>query len=139
MSAKLASGVRLMTVMTRRIGVIQSYDHKSQQCIHLYVHAFNKGNEEVYMDVQNGKNGEASVFRMPLHYPRYSKKDYQDMPEWKLDRVLADYGLSTYGDLAHKRDFAIGAFLWISTRNPKLYQDKSINSKPTKDTKSAHA
>ncbi|CAE6076355.1 unnamed protein product [Arabidopsis arenosa] len=91
------------------------------------------------MDVENGKNGEASVFRMPLHYPRYSKKDYQDMPEWKLDRVLADYGLSTYGDLAHKRDFAIGAFLWISTRNPKLNQDKSINSKPTKDTKSAHA
>ncbi|EOA25821.1 hypothetical protein CARUB_v10019190mg [Capsella rubella] len=94
------------------------------------------------MDLVNGKkNSEASVFRMPLHYPRYSKEDYQDMPEWKLDRVLADYGLSTYGDLAHKRDFAIGAFLWISTRNPKPYQDrKAIISKLKKDTKSsAHA
>ncbi|CAN6829399.1 unnamed protein product [Brassica oleracea var. botrytis] len=67
------------------------------------------------MDVRNRKNDEVSVFQMPLHYPRYSKEDYLDMPEWKLDRVLADYGLSTYGDLAHKREFAIGAFLWIST------------------------
>ncbi|XP_022556190.2 uncharacterized protein LOC106428955 [Brassica napus] len=77
------------------------------------------------MDVRNRKNDEVSVFQMPLHYPRYSKEDYLDMPEWKLDRVLADYGLSTYGDLAHKREFAIGAFLWISTHSPKLYQDKS--------------
>lgn len=44
-----------------------------------------------------------SNFQMPLHYPRYSRKDYQDMPE---------YGLSAHGDLAYKRDFAMGAFLW---------------------------
>lgn len=80
------------------------------------------------MDVGNCKNEEASVFQMPLHYPRYSKEDYQGMPEWKLDRVLSDYGLSIYGDLSHKRDFAIGAFLWISTHNAKLYQDKSSTS-----------
>lgn len=92
------------------------------------------------MDVENRKNGEANAFQMPLHYPRYSKEDYQDMPEWKLDRVLADYGLSTYGDLAHKREFAMGAFLWIATHNPKHYdQDKVLNSKLKKDTKSAHA
>ncbi|KAK9920391.1 hypothetical protein M0R45_028946 [Rubus argutus] len=55
----------------------------------------------------------ASNFRMPLHYPRYSRKDYQDMPERKLDCLLAEYGLSAQGhDLAYKRDFAMGAFLW---------------------------
>ncbi|KAG2328898.1 hypothetical protein Bca52824_000078 [Brassica carinata] len=47
------------------------------------------------------------------------------MPEWKLHRILSDYGLSIYGDLSHKPDFAIGAFLWILTHNAKLYQDKS--------------
>ncbi|KAK9186548.1 hypothetical protein WN944_017936 [Citrus x changshan-huyou] len=34
------------------------------------------------------------------------------MPERELDRLLNEYGLSTRGDLAHERDFAIGAFLW---------------------------
>ncbi|CAG7865642.1 unnamed protein product [Brassica rapa] len=47
------------------------------------------------------------------------KEDYLDMPEWKLDIILSDY------DYLDKRDFAIGAFLWISTHNAKLYQDKS--------------
>lgn len=34
------------------------------------------------------------------------------MPEWKLDRLLGEYGLPATGDLANKRDFAMGAFLW---------------------------
>lgn len=51
-------------------------------------------------------------FQMPVHYPRYSKDDYEAMPEWKLDRLLAQYGLPVAGDLADKRGFAIGAFLW---------------------------
>ncbi|KAH7548149.1 hypothetical protein JRO89_XS14G0073800 [Xanthoceras sorbifolium] len=42
----------------------------------------------------------------------YTKKDYQDMPEWKLDRLLSEYGLCASGDLAYKRQFAMGAFLW---------------------------
>lgn len=58
------------------------------------------------------KKKSESSFQMPLHYPRYTRQDYQDMPEWKIDRLLADYGLSTQGDLAYKRDFAMGAFLW---------------------------
>ncbi|CAG7905579.1 hypothetical protein BRARA_D00388 [Brassica rapa] len=91
------------------------------------------------MDVRNRKNDEVSVFQMPLHYPRYSKEDYQVMPEWKLDRVLADYGLSTYGDLAHKREFAIGAFLWISTTQSKDLSRQAINSKLKKETTSAMA
>ncbi|KAL9316318.1 hypothetical protein ACSQ67_017319 [Phaseolus vulgaris] len=43
---------------------------------------------------------------------KYTQKDYQDMPEWKLDGLLKEYGLPTHGDLAYKRQFAIGAFLW---------------------------
>ncbi|KAI8540003.1 hypothetical protein RHMOL_Rhmol09G0227300 [Rhododendron molle] len=49
---------------------------------------------------------------MPLHYPRYTKKEYLNMPEAKLDRLLAEYGLSVQGNLAYKREFAMGAFLW---------------------------
>lgn len=61
--------------------------------------------------VSSGGAGK-SYFQMPLHYPRYSKKEYQDMPEGLLDRLLALYGLQPHGDLAYKRAFAIGAFLW---------------------------
>lgn len=57
-------------------------------------------------------NEKVSYFQMPLHYPRYTKKEYQDMPEGLLDRLLAEYGLSPHGDLAYKRAFAMGAFLW---------------------------
>lgn len=58
------------------------------------------------------KAAAAHEFKMPLHYPRYSKGDYEKMPEWQLDRLLADYGLPLAGDVDHKRKFAIGAFLW---------------------------
>ncbi|KAK9099114.1 hypothetical protein Syun_026159 [Stephania yunnanensis] len=51
-------------------------------------------------------------FEMPLHYPRYTKDDYEHMPEWKLDRLLDQYGLSVIGDAKQKRSFAMGAFLW---------------------------
>ncbi|KAI3441746.1 uncharacterized protein J3R85_001775 [Psidium guajava] len=51
-------------------------------------------------------------FQMPLHYPRFTRADYEAMPEWKLDSLLREYGLSTAGDLHHKRNFAIGCFLW---------------------------
>ncbi|KAJ6290008.1 hypothetical protein OIU78_025844 [Salix suchowensis] len=58
------------------------------------------------------KKKEAGCFQMPLHYPKYTMKDYQTMPEWQLDRLLADYGLPVHDELAYKREFAIGAFLW---------------------------
>ncbi|PSS03965.1 Protein DETOXIFICATION like [Actinidia chinensis var. chinensis] len=51
-------------------------------------------------------------FQMPLHYPRYTKAEYETMPEWKLNCLLAEYGLSVAGDVNHKRKFAMGAFLW---------------------------
>ncbi|KAG7998982.1 hypothetical protein I3843_01G283000 [Carya illinoinensis] len=62
--------------------------------------------------MENRKKNGVSFFQMPLHYPRYSRKEYLEMPEWKLDRLFAEYGLSTHGDLAYKREFAMGAFLW---------------------------
>ncbi|XAR53984.1 hypothetical protein NMG60_11028955 [Bertholletia excelsa] len=51
-------------------------------------------------------------FQMPLHYPRYSRAEYENMPEWKLDCLLAEYGLPVAGDVGQKRKFAMGAFLW---------------------------
>ncbi|XP_062217332.1 uncharacterized protein LOC133917446 [Phragmites australis] len=51
-------------------------------------------------------------FRMPLHYPRYKKADYEAMPEWRIDCLLREYGLPVAGDLRAKREFAMGAFLW---------------------------
>ena len=56
--------------------------------------------------------GGSSSFRMPLHYPRYKKADYESMPEWRVDCLLREYGLPADGDLDSKRRFAMGAFLW---------------------------
>lgn len=51
-------------------------------------------------------------FQMPLHYPRYTRIDYENMPEWKIDCLLNEYGLPVMGDINQKRKFAMGAFLW---------------------------
>lgn len=51
-------------------------------------------------------------FQMPLHYPRYTRGDYEIMLEWKLDCLLKEYGLPISGDVEQKRKYAIGAFLW---------------------------
>lgn len=53
-------------------------------------------------------------FRVPLHYPRYTKEDYAKMEEWKLDMLLGQYGFDHHvkGNLDEKRQFAMGAFLW---------------------------
>ncbi|URE44850.1 hypothetical protein MUK42_14763 [Musa troglodytarum] len=53
---------------------------------------------------------------MPLHYPGYTKADYEAMPEWQLDRLLSEYGLPVSGDVTQKRRYAMGAFLWSSPR-----------------------
>ncbi|XP_028794740.1 uncharacterized protein LOC114750337 [Neltuma alba] len=64
--------------------------------------------------------GESSgrEFQMPLHYPKYTKADYETMPEWRLDSLLQQYGLPLSGDLHQKRLFAIGAFLWPYSHFP---------------------
>ncbi|KNA12377.1 hypothetical protein SOVF_126500 [Spinacia oleracea] len=51
-------------------------------------------------------------FQMPVHYPRYSKSDYEAMPEWRIDFLLKQYGLPVVGNAKQKRMFAMGAFLW---------------------------
>ena len=65
----------------------------------------------------SGPNGQQARnwcghFQMPLHYPRYTKADYEAMPEWKLDCLLKEYGLPISGDVEQKKKFAMGAFLW---------------------------
>ncbi|XVF51365.1 hypothetical protein PTKIN_Ptkin04bG0179300 [Pterospermum kingtungense] len=60
------------------------------------------------------KRNDKCCFQMPLHYPRYKKSDYENMPEWQLDCLLNEYGLPLVGDANQKRKFAMGAFLWPS-------------------------
>jgi len=61
---------------------------------------------------RNGGGNGPCVFQMPVHYPRYSKADYESMPEWKLDNLFHEYGLPIRGDVAFKRSYAMGTFLW---------------------------
>lgn len=51
-------------------------------------------------------------FQLPLHYPRYTKQDYDNMEDFELDVLLKEYGLSFKGSLEEKRAYAVGAFLW---------------------------
>ncbi|KAJ6320251.1 hypothetical protein OIU76_005714 [Salix suchowensis] len=65
----------------------------------------------------NGTNGkrekeQSGSFQMPVHYPRYTRANYETMPEWKIDCLLREYGLPVTGDLEQKRKYAMGAFLW---------------------------
>ncbi|KAF7148634.1 hypothetical protein RHSIM_Rhsim03G0198600 [Rhododendron simsii] len=64
----------------------------------------------------NGQQGREGIcegyFKMPLHYPKYSKSDYETMPEWKLDCLLSEYGIPVAGGIEQKRKFAMGSFLW---------------------------
>ncbi|MBA0571355.1 hypothetical protein Golob_004933 [Gossypium lobatum] len=80
---------------------------------------------ETEMESEKQQINGVGYFQMPLHYPRYTMKDYQNMPEWMLDRLLAEYGLSATGDLDYKRKFAMGAFLWPddfhANQKPKAY------------------
>ncbi|KAK4352923.1 hypothetical protein RND71_028441 [Anisodus tanguticus] len=64
------------------------------------------------MAQSNGKASGGFGFQMPLHYPKYTKAEYESMPEWKLDCLLTQYGLPIHGDVNNKRKFAMGAFLW---------------------------
>ncbi|KAF9685349.1 hypothetical protein SADUNF_Sadunf03G0045400 [Salix dunnii] len=59
-----------------------------------------------------GEKEQSGSFQMPLHYPRYTRANYETMPEWKIDCLLKEYGLPVTGDLEEKRKYAMGAFLW---------------------------
>ncbi|KAL3736595.1 hypothetical protein ACJRO7_025525 [Eucalyptus globulus] len=58
----------------------------------------------------------ATRFQVPLHYPRYTRAEYEKMEEWRLDLLLQQYGMNCRGSLDEKRAFAIGAFLWPDQR-----------------------
>ncbi|KAI3979273.1 hypothetical protein MKX01_007749 [Papaver californicum] len=71
------------------------------------------GNGEVAREQNKASSSCGGMyFQMPLHYPRYTKAEYETMPEWKIDILLKEYGLPVTGDIAQKRQFAMGAFLW---------------------------
>ncbi|KAK3037360.1 hypothetical protein RJ639_030458 [Escallonia herrerae] len=63
---------------------------------------------------QRAKDGWGGYFQMPLHYPRYTRAEYETMPEWKLDCLLTQYGLPVTGDVNQKRKFARRLELGIS-------------------------
>ncbi|CAO2186232.1 unnamed protein product [Urochloa humidicola] len=80
--------------------------------------AANNGGRDAAASKRDGGNHQQQCcFQMPLHYPRYSREDYEAMPEWQLDRLLSEYGLPATGTLQQKRAFAMGAFLWGGSGN----------------------
>ena len=80
-----------------------------------------KGRQGSVVGQAKTSGGGGDFFQMPVHYPRYKRADYETMPEWKLDRLLAQYGLPIFGNLEEKRNFAMGAFLWPdNTHNVSL-------------------
>ncbi|KAK7837850.1 hypothetical protein CFP56_020698 [Quercus suber] len=58
--------------------------------------------EEGIAQIIVSKEDSANGFEMPLHYPRYTKEDYEKMEDWKLDMVLKEYGLTVKGALDAK-------------------------------------
>lgn len=64
------------------------------------------------VEIRTCKEEYPNGFQMPLRYPRYTKQDYDNMADFKLDMLLKEYGLSFKGSLEEKRAYAIGAFLW---------------------------
>ncbi|KAH7651567.1 hypothetical protein IHE45_20G066000 [Dioscorea alata] len=78
------------------------------------------------MEMMQGKeSNESNVkFQMPLHYPKYTKEEYESMPEKVLDRLLSEYGLPVTGDVAEKRKLAVTSFLWPHCSHFSSYADK---------------
>ncbi|VVB16807.1 unnamed protein product [Arabis nemorensis] len=69
-----------------------------------------------------------SSFQIPLHYPNFTKEEYQVMPEEELDRLFKLYGLPTnLGDLSCKKQFAVGAFLWEKEPDSSLDNHESVD------------
>jgi hypothetical protein len=68
-------------------------------------------------------------FQMPLNYPRYTREEYENMPQWKLDCLLIQYGLPINGNIEEKRLFAIGAFCWTTPSDMKASNGSICSSK----------
>ncbi|XWS51754.1 hypothetical protein CRYUN_Cryun11dG0010400 [Craigia yunnanensis] len=80
------------------------------------IHGNLKGCKEIdggVASIKISKEDYPNGFQMPIHYPRYSKADYEKMEEWRVDMLLKEYGFSFKGSTVdEKRAFAMGAFLW---------------------------
>lgn len=100
---------------TQVLGLV---DNGSMQCNHISASSdegqtqSKDSKEEGIAQIIVSKEDSANGFEMPLHYPRYTKEDYEKMENWKLDMVLKEYGLTVKGALDAKRSFAIGTFVW---------------------------
>ncbi|OMO68094.1 hypothetical protein COLO4_29906 [Corchorus olitorius] len=69
--------------------------------------------DHVIKNTTNEINDKSCSFLMPLHYPLFTKEEYENMPLWRLDQLFAEYRLKIMeGDLDYKRKFAMAAFLW---------------------------
>ncbi|WCJ28169.1 hypothetical protein M5689_009876 [Euphorbia peplus] len=71
-----------------------------------------KSEQKIVSEIEKENNSCSGGFKMPLHYPRYKKSDYEKMEEWRVDLLLGEYGISFNGSVQEKREFAMGAFLW---------------------------
>ncbi|XP_021900911.1 uncharacterized protein LOC110816872 [Carica papaya] len=93
----------------------------------------NSANGDVLVEGCPSKTTSSSGFSMiPLHYPSYTEEEYEKMAEWEVDRLLALYGLPTDGDLAYKREFAVGAFVWHPRRQHDGQRDQTQASSDNK-------
>ncbi|KAL1195582.1 hypothetical protein V5N11_013583 [Cardamine amara subsp. amara] len=95
------------------MGIKFSHGHLNTT-IHYSHQDFEDQRSKMKNDGFNKSQNGSSSFKIPLHYPKYTKSDYEKMPEWQLDQLLREYGLPIIGDSYEKRKFAIGAFLWSS-------------------------
>ncbi|KAJ9182537.1 hypothetical protein P3X46_006522 [Hevea brasiliensis] len=99
------------TVAMQRSDVLACPKNQGLQQVQECVGSLN-GKEGAVTGIRMRKEESPNGFQMPLHYPRYTKADYEKMEEWKLDMLLNEYGLGFKGCLDEKRAFAMGAFLW---------------------------
>ncbi|KAE8723559.1 Import inner membrane translocase subunit TIM50-A [Hibiscus syriacus] len=85
-------------------------------CPNGFVNENSKGYKEMERGVSSIKTSKEDYpngFEMPVHYPRFSKTDYEKMEEWRIDMLLKEYGFGFNGGTVNeKRAFAMGAFLW---------------------------
>ncbi|CAA7028356.1 unnamed protein product [Microthlaspi erraticum] len=94
------------------MGLKFSHDH-SNSAVHDNDHHQDCEDQKIKTKISEETcQNRSSSFTIPLHYPKYTKSDYEKMPEWQLDQLLRQYGLPVIGDSNEKRKFAIGAFLW---------------------------
>ncbi|GLJ32163.1 hypothetical protein SUGI_0647550 [Cryptomeria japonica] len=96
-------GIKLQMVMER----------KPLPVLKIWCKCPSESEEDIRRFREKLKESPFQVFiRVPLHYPRFTKAEYEVMPEWRIELLLQEYGLPLKGSLQDKRDSAISAFLF---------------------------